>query len=169
LDDDLNYEIERANQILHNRIVRMYRDKLCKGCARFDCLRTHFYTRHVHWTDEKVKWAGQKIHSEYRRDSSFDLLYRDLENVLDGVIWPHFEVVIGARREAKWLAKDSRLRWQLRKDQVHQCQLCNVLWDKAEVATLHDSSDPAFPDILLMGGPVFEDRGKHQCVVVSSW
>lgn len=172
-DDSWDYELERANRILHTRIIRMHRDKLCEACARFDWLGTHFYTRDVHWIDERVKWAGQKILNGDQRLPGFDLRYRDLENVQDDVIWPRFEVVAGACREAKWLAKDPRFRWQLRKDQGHQCQLCNVLWDKAEaaeqVATLHDSNDPAFLNIWLMGGPVFEDGGEHQCIDVSSW
>jgi hypothetical protein len=173
LDNGWNYELERANHILHTRILRMHRDKLCKGCARFDWLRTHFYTRDVHWINEGVKWAGQKIQNGDQRLSGFDLRYRDLENVQDDVIWPRFEVVAGAHREAKWLAKNPRFRWQLLKDQVHQCRLCNVLWDKAEaageVATLHDGNDPAFLNIWLMGGPMFEDGEEHQCIDVSSW
>jgi hypothetical protein len=123
--------------------------------------------------DEEGKGAGQKINKGYQHKSSNDLDYRDLKNVRDDVIWRQFEVVAGAPREAKRLAKNPRFRWQLRKDQVHQCQLCNVLWDKAEaageVSTSNDSSNLEFLNILLMGGPVFEDGGNHQCIHVSSW
>jgi hypothetical protein len=38
-------EIEIANKILHGRVIRMHRDRLCTGCARFDWLRTIYYTR----------------------------------------------------------------------------------------------------------------------------
>ena len=182
-DDGWNYELERANHILHTRILRMHCDKLCVGCARFDWLRTQFYTRDVHWIDEEHKRAGQKIDNGYQQSFNSHLLepelsrhhlpYRELENVRDDVVWPRFEVVAGARREAKWLAKDPRFCWQLRKDQVHQCRLCNVLWNRAEaageVATLHHSRDTEVLNIRLTGGPVFEDGGEHQCIVVSSW
>ncbi|OAG18895.1 HET-domain-containing protein [Alternaria alternata] len=174
LDNGWDYELERANQILHNQIIRMHRDKLCKGCARFDWLRTHFYTRDVRCMDEEDKRAGQKIDNGYQRLSEFDFRHRDFENVYDDVIWPLFEVVAGARRETKWSAKNFRFRWRLRKDQIHQCQLCNILCDKAEAAwdvSTFDypnnsayNSDTAFLDILLKGGPVFEDGVKHQCI-----
>lgn len=180
LDDDWDYELERANQILHTRIVRMHRDKLCKDCARFDWSRTHFYTREVHWIYEEGRNAGQILDDRYQMDdgyqpvSSFDLDYRDLENVRDDVVWSQFEVVAEAHREAKWLAKDPRFRWQLRRDQIHQCQLCKVLWNKAERAgevlpELDDSNNSAFLNILLKGGPAFKDGGKHRCIVVSLW
>jgi hypothetical protein len=35
-------DLERANNILHNEVLRMHRDKLCTGRARFDWQRTRF-------------------------------------------------------------------------------------------------------------------------------
>jgi hypothetical protein len=47
-------ELCRANRILHDRVVRMRRGRLCTGCASFDWERTLFYTSNI-GTDKPLK------------------------------------------------------------------------------------------------------------------
>jgi hypothetical protein len=182
-DDD----IERANKILHNRIIRIHQDKLCEGCARFDWWRTHFYTREVRLIDQKDTFADQKVGNDTERPvRSIHGNSRNLENIEDEVVWSQFEVVPGARQEALWLAKHPRFRWRLGTGDLLHCMLCKSLYDEAEAATglmtlrteaeaaaelvdLRRKHNSTYVEILLRGGPVFEDEGKHQCIEVSSY
>jgi hypothetical protein len=172
VDDGWDSELEKANKILHVRIARMHRDKLCEECACFDWLRTHFYTRQVYWTNEADEAAGQKIKTEHQRNPYFADYIRQLVNVQDDVEWSQFEIVAGARPEAKWLARDPRFHWQLRYHQSQQCKLCKSLWNKVEtmprMSKIRDRRNATLLNVVLMGGPVFEDGENHQCVDVSS-
>jgi hypothetical protein len=173
-DDRWDEEIERANEILHNRIIRFHRDELCKGCARFDWLRTHFYTREVRFHNKEDELWGQKV----KNDVEIPLAFypwgsdRDLEKFREDVSWNSFKIIAGARQEAVWLAKNPRFRWRLQTDQVLRCKLCKSLWSAAGaipgLARLRgQDKEPSYLDIKISGGPVFEHGGSHHCIEVS--
>jgi hypothetical protein len=142
-------ELERANMILHGRVCRMHRDKLCTGCARFDLLRTHFYTR------------------EARRQGNQDLRPDDVQ-------WSSFEIVPGVEEEVKWLAEHPRFKWNLNGSQPVDCTLCKTLFGVGK--KLDQFSEQSSPleyqgalelTIELWTGRFFEEGGSHQCQIVS--
>jgi hypothetical protein len=173
-NDRWDLELDRANKILHDRIVRFHRNELCKGCARFDWLRTHFYTREVRFKKKRDEQWGRFVGNQGPRPLPFGVSgpIRDFENAQDDVAWSHFEVIAGAPQEAVWLAKNPRFHWRLQTDQILRCRLCKSLWNAAGtvpgLVKLRDKGkSPAYLDIELGGGPIFEDGGKYQCIEVS--
>jgi hypothetical protein len=170
-------ELQRSNSILHDRIVRMHRDKLCQGCARFDWVRTHLYTRDVRSKSKKEKDKGtnRKVRNDLKRPLTVNLASGrvcDLSRLEDSVIWSEYEVLPEAPKEAGWSARNPRFKWQVQRDKSSKCMLCTLLWDAAReapgLARLPRQSEPTYLDIELSGGPVFEQGGQHQCIEVGS-
>jgi hypothetical protein len=154
-------QLEKANAILHARVLRKDRDKLCTGCARFDWVGTHFYTRHVTTIN----------HEEPREEPS---LYeaRELSKVGDDIPWQMFKLLAGMIQDIELLAKHPRFVWFFDTEQQHGCTFCDTL------SRLYRSNPFYFRDngqvvkkrlvhIRMMVGPVFEQRQGHACRNVS--
>jgi hypothetical protein len=169
-------ELERANMILHGRVCRMHRDKLCTGCARFDLLRTHFYTR------EARRQGNQDLRPEDRKmKKDFNGSWHDmttharfLDGIEDNVQWSSFEIVPGVEEEVKWLAEHPRFKWNLNGSQPVDCTLCKTLFGVGK--KLDQFSEQSSPleyqgalelTIELWTGRFFEEGGSHQCQIVS--
>jgi len=162
---DWDDHLERANRILHERVQRMHRDKLCTGCAKFDWKRAQFYARDVENEDQYY----------YR--------YTTIRGVEDNVSWQELEVFLVESEELKLLADHPRFEWQLRKTD-HQCALCDTLAtlfyrEKSsltairflrEIMYLKDSDDSheyAPIDVELKLASSHEPICRHQCSGVS--
>jgi hypothetical protein len=162
-DDYWDEELERANRILHNRVVRMQRDKLCTGCARFDFLRTHFYSRECIYRNEEHEENCQKVKNDATRpvmDGS-----PTLDGIRDNVPWHSFETISGIPEKVKLLAQHPEFDWELRSRQELQCSLCEIvvatsLMEKQWYPLTTEREDL---NIQLRAGTLYEEGGQHRC------
>jgi hypothetical protein len=159
-------ELERANSILHNRVVRMQRDTLCTGCARFDFLRTHFYTRECTPSDETKANEFRKVDKNADRPLGHQY-QRYLTDVQDDVQWHSFETIQGIEEEVKLLAQHPEFKWKFENEQELVCILCKMLLQTAKAT--HEAQKLSWTthakDVVvnLMAGPLFEEGGRHEC------
>jgi hypothetical protein len=179
-DDYWDEELERANSILHNRIVRKDRDKLCVDCARFDWLRTHFYTRnckrqgqHLSHQDLTVKVEDEFLNGPVESGGRPIMLQktRHLGGIEDDVPWSDFEFVSDDAQEAKDLARRPRFVWSLVPGRETSCSLGDMLLDT--FLPLLGSAQPLKPphssefSVRLYRNIFFEQQTGHYCWQVS--
>jgi hypothetical protein len=170
-DDYWDKELERANSILHNRVVRMKRDKLCTRCARFDFLRTHFYTRECTYETKDQEDGCQKV----RNDAIRPVMLRSpsFNGIRDNVPWDSFQTISGMREEVKLLAQHPEFLWQLDAGQHIECTLCEKVVDTAIARRLRDRPlvTPGREDltIQLRPGMLYEEGERHRCNEVSGY
>jgi hypothetical protein len=165
-DDYWDAELERANSILHTRVLRVRRDKLCTGCARFDILRTHFYTRGCIPQDEQQAAQCRTVKNFGTRFLR-DQYIRDLSGMRDDVDWHGFETIQGIEEGVMLLAQHSEFQWRLEIEDGLACTLCSMLFytGKAEYrlrSWLLPSKDLHL-EISLRAGALFDEGGKHTC------
>jgi hypothetical protein len=161
-DDYWDEELERANSILHTRVLRVKRDKLCTGCARFDFLRTHFYTRECTPRDKRQAAGCQKVKNDAERPL-IDQYERKLLGMRDDVDWHGFETIQEIEERVTLLAQHPEFEWRLRIDDELACTLCNMLLYTGKAAHLPLSLSPSkCLEIRLSAGILFEG-GQHEC------
>jgi hypothetical protein len=166
-DDYWDEELERANSILHNRVIRMERDKLCVDCARFDWLRTHFYTREAKRSGGRdLEKDDLKIGDEFQgRRFWIRLNTVALHGIEDDVQWLAFEIVLGVKDVAKQLAEHPRFVWTI---QISECSLCSAIYSYA--STMIQQSWPAGLQrelkVTLRRGCFLEEGRDHRCCSV---
>jgi hypothetical protein len=163
-------ELERVNTIVHERVQRMQRDKLCTGCARFDLIRTQFYSREAVRKDgtSPLRWNVFTL-DQQRWVNIEDLVYvqNDLASLQDNVTWPDFEPACEDSRDALELMKHPRFSWAIDTSQDQPCILCRSLM------SLGKASHPMprtikHLDIKCAAGPLLENGKGHGCLTVSS-
>jgi hypothetical protein len=162
-DDYWDEELERANSILHNRVVRMQRDKLCTGCARFDFLRTHFYTRECIPRDKAQAAECQKVKNDAKRPVNA-LPARNLLGMRDNVNWYCLETFQGVEEGVRLLAQHPEFMWKLGVDDELVCTICSMLFDAGKAMLIQ----PLLPHswylvVGLRSGAFFEEGGQHKC------
>jgi hypothetical protein len=167
-DDYWDEELERANRILHNRVVRMHRDKLCTGCARFDFLRTHFYTRECIYRDKKQEDECAKVKNDAKRPVMTSSPRFD--GIRDNVPWHSFETISGIRENIKLLAQHPEFSWKLDPRQKLECTLCKIFVDAVVQRGLQPET-PGREDLAcqLRAGTLYEKGGLHRCNEVSGY
>ncbi|KAH4181967.1 hypothetical protein HBI39_224980 [Parastagonospora nodorum] len=148
-DDYWDEELERANSILHNRVVRMQRDKLCTGCARFDFLRTHFYSRECIYRNKKQEIDCQKVKNDAIRPVLTTRSY------LDGI----------RDNKVKMLAQHPDFHWKLHARQMLKCILCEIivatsLIEKRWYPLTTEQEDL---EIRLQARTLYEEGEQHRC------
>jgi hypothetical protein len=163
-------ELERANSILHNRVIRMERDKLCVGCARFDWLRTHFYTREAKRSGGRdLEKDDLKIGNDFQGDQEKMKLWTvALHGIEDDVHWLAFETIPGVKDVAEQLAEHPRFQWTLQESQACECTLCSAIFSNA--STMTRQSWPARLQrklrVKLRRGRFLEEGENHHCYSV---
>jgi hypothetical protein len=156
-DDYWDEELERANSILHTRVLRVKRDKLCTGCARFDFLRTHFYTRECTPRDKRQAAECQKVKNDSKRPLVRPYL-RQLYGMKDDVDWHSFATIPGIEEGIRLLAQHPEFKWRIGIDNELECTLCSMLSDAGERAEARP-----WREIELGAGVLFEEGGIHRC------
>jgi hypothetical protein len=171
VDDYWDEELERANTILHNRVVRMKRDKLCTRCARFEFLRTHFYTRECTYQTKDQKDGCQKVKNDAIRPVMLESPRFD--GIKDNVPWHSFQTISGIREKVKLLAQHPEFSWKLDSRQIIKCTLCEIIVGTAVACGLRERP-PVTPGredltIKLRAGMLYEEGGLHRCDEVSGY
>jgi hypothetical protein len=170
-DDYWDEELERANSILHNRVKRMERDKLCVGCARFDWLRTHFYTR------EAKRSGGRDLNKEdlkIRNDFKANLADQKktrlrtvaLHGIEDNVQWKAFQIIPGMENSATRLAEHPRFEWIVQESETLACTLCSAIFAQASTRKHQSSGLRSDLTVTLKRGCFLEKGGDHRCYPV---
>jgi hypothetical protein len=162
-DDYWDEELERANSILHTRVLRVKKDKLCTGCARFDFLRTHFYTRECTPRDKRQAAECQKVKKNARRYYGY-LPIRNLLGMRDDVDWHGFEAIQGNEEGVKLLAQHPKFEWTLEMDDGLLCTLCSMLLCAGTAMLSQPLLSPSrYLVVGLSSGTFFEEGGQHKC------
>lgn len=117
-------KLEKANRIVHERLLRMRRDKLCADCSRFDFKRTRMYSRDVSCC---YACRSQKIWKDYE-DSEEDTWGKENVrfHVQDTVPWHIYETAPGASEEVQLLASHPRLAWWVGVNRSSTCTFCST-------------------------------------------
>jgi hypothetical protein len=170
-DDYWDEELERANRILHDRVVRMQRDKLCTRCARFDFLRTHFYTRECIYKDKDQEAGCRKVKNNAKRPVMLRSPWFD--GIRDNMPWHSFQTISGIQQKIKLLAQHPEFLWKLDSRQKVECTLCEKVVDTAVAGGLREKP-PVTPGredltIQLRPGMLYEEGGLHRCNEVSGY
>jgi hypothetical protein len=162
-DDYWDEELERANSILHNRVVRMHRDKLCTRCARFDFLRTQFYSRECIYQNKDQKDDCPKVKNDARRPVLIGSPY--LDGIKDNVPWNSFEIITGFPDKVEQLAQHPEFDWELHSRQRLECMLCEmvVATSLAKKRWYTQTTDREDLRIRLRAGELYEEGGQHRC------
>jgi hypothetical protein len=170
-DDYWDEELERANIILHNRVVRMKRDKLCTRCARFEFLRTHFYTRECMYQTKYQKDGCQKVENDATRPVM--LKNPRFDGIKDNVPWDSFQTISGIGEKVELLAQHPEFSWKLDSRQIMECTLCEIIAGTAVACGSRERPlvTPRREDltIQLRAGMLYEEGGLHRCDEVSGY
>jgi len=174
-------KLERANSILHERVIRMHRDKLCTGCARFDWLRTHFYMLEtiwyqifVHARDNLVPhlWEQERkpvCSSDYDR-VRLRKVFQNLSCSEDDVAWQLFTTLNEVQKDVEPLADHPRFEWAIDPRVKLSCHLCNALREasiKSRSPPLSAAPLPSQFTVTLSAGPTYQPEENHSCFDVS--
>jgi hypothetical protein len=164
-------DLEKANNILHDRIWRKERDKLCSGCARFDWLRTGFYTRDVidcngNPIDESLFFRSEDIQSGSTKDGMpLSFRPRSLQGLKDDVPWNQFAAVDEGKEEHRLLADHPRFNWELEGGASPECTLCmNIV--KPFERGLDLGETPVRLTVELLMAPFLAKSLSHKCLDV---
>lgn len=133
MNKDRHADLERANLTLHDRFVRMKRDKLCTHCARFT-------------------WKQMFAHLR-RIKSSWDARFQDLK---DDIPWHDYMPLPGVSEDVKMLADHPKYQWDISGPQEGSCALCGSL------AILYKKSETAVPDHVTVSVVLYLESLSHE-------
>ncbi|KAF2820114.1 hypothetical protein CC86DRAFT_125621 [Ophiobolus disseminans] len=167
-DDYWDEELERANTILHGRVLLMHRDKLCSGCARFDWIRTQLYTREAILYDRELSAEHQKVKNSAERPLPWSETQRHFHGVEDNVSWHSYKFTQEADDRIKLLADHPRFEWEIADNDL-SCILCEALRSTLATILSDNNSSRSFGRgvLELAAGHLFEEGGEHRCSEVN--
>jgi len=160
-DDYWDEEIERANYILHERVLRMTRDKLCVNCARFDWVRTQSYNRFFKDTFSEIALTLPGYCTRPLTPGIMEWFY-----------WNKFKLLPGVGRKSEQLNESQHYDWKLGLGREQSCTFCSILTKLHEetfsVSDFRSGWDDARQlTVAKWTEPMVEHSEGHRCRNVS--
>ncbi|KAH7067102.1 heterokaryon incompatibility protein-domain-containing protein [Paraphoma chrysanthemicola] len=165
-DEYWDDELERVNKIVHDRVQRMKRDKLCSGCARFDWIRTQFYSREAAWGGGKLPLRNNVMSLRVQKFPGSTNAHNylgvpeSLVGFKDNVSWLGYEAALPETLHISELMNHPRFEWDIDHSQQQSCTLCQSL---CRTATAIEPLATHRTSVRCLAGPLMEGGKDHDC------